>query len=135
MESIFFINNTEDYQLAFPVFILFLITSALLIRNKLVTNKLIFTGFMLCYICFHIRIPYLMAFLPCNTDGFTFLGFRFGWVNLDKIQFFTIVTFYGAIYQVALLFIVLSKCFYFLIIQIIPFTFDSVLGFAIRYIR
>ncbi len=68
MESIFFINNTEDYQLAFPVFILFLITSALLIRNKLVTNKLLFTGFML--------VLYMLPYTYSVFNGFSAMQYR-----------------------------------------------------------
>ncbi|MFJ8528880.1 YfhO family protein [Bacillus sp. NPDC094106] len=68
MESIFFINNAEYYQLAFPVLILFLIGIGLFIRDKLVLNKVLFTFFML--------VLYMLPYTYSVFNGFSAMQYR-----------------------------------------------------------
>ncbi|MGI2731917.1 YfhO family protein [Bacillus cytotoxicus] len=68
LESIFFINNAEYYQLAFPVLILFLIIIGLFIRDKFVLNKVLFTFFML--------ILYMIPYTYSVFNGFSAMQYR-----------------------------------------------------------
>ncbi|WP_242235779.1 YfhO family protein [Bacillus cereus group sp. BfR-BA-01316] len=72
METIFFVYDAENHQLALPALILFLIIFGMFIRDKLVKNKVLFTFFM--FILF--MLPYTYSVF----NGFSAMQYR--WLYL-----------------------------------------------------
>ncbi|MED0960277.1 YfhO family protein [Bacillus paramycoides] len=72
METIFFLYDPENHQLALPALILFLIIFGMFIRDKLIKNKVFFTFFM--FILF--MLPYTYSVF----NGFSAMQYR--WLYL-----------------------------------------------------